>query len=712
MDRPGRHLFNVKTLTLLGVTSVLLLSLTTSAMAQQGAGAFTGVVTDNATGKALDGVVVLVKSPNMQQEQITATDASGYYRIVGLPPGTYSVQFDKEGYFPNARGSINLRSDTTLRVNSALAPAVGAADDVVITQRPVVDVGSSGTTTTLDSEMLKRVPLSAPGGKGSASRTFESVAEATPRREQRSLRRRRQRLHIAREPLLDRRHVGGQPRQGHRRHLPVDGVRAGGQRGQRRLHAGVRPGHGRHSERHHQVRLEQLPRPVFTFFSPGALEGDRKLVQQSAQPVAYATELSYVGDIGFDLGGPIIKDKLWFYTGFDVSNTAYNIKRGVFRTADRGSMATPDGTIETTPIFSQNYVADARTVQGMAKLTWSLNSDNRLTLAAYGTPTFSGGGAKFDGQNVTGGKYSIDPLTGNPESGGNGTFSSNAHQFVSTPIDATVKLNSQFLDKKLLLDVMFGTHYQKDSMRAADGSKAGDTSGLASLYNVNWRRNTPDPVTGRPNYHSISDFETFDGSQRCNEAGFDCLVSDYVSGAPRDLNEALYNRYHSSVIVSYLANFLGHHLIKVGDRRRVHQLQEHEVEPGVRRVRGRQPVRRRGALRHPHRSRHGVVHRPAGKEDVADDGGRLHPGQLERDGQGHGEPGLPLRHPVLLQHRGQRRPVAAQPVVAAPGSDLRPHPDRQGQDVRQLRPLLRERAARLCRRGAGGRAPGARRPRL
>ena len=72
---------------------------------------------------------------------------------------------------------------------------------------------------------------------------------------------------------------------------------------------------------------------------------------------------------------------------------------------------------------------------------------------------------------MTGGKYSIDPLTGHPESGGTGTFSSNAHQFVSTPIDASLKLNSQFLDKKLLLDVMVGTHYQKDSMRAADGSK-------------------------------------------------------------------------------------------------------------------------------------------------------------------------------------------------------------------------------------------------
>jgi hypothetical protein len=305
---------------------------------------------------------------------------------------------------------------------------------------------------------------------------------------------------------------------------------------------------------------------LFTFISPGFLEGSRAPVIRSAQPVAYSTELSYIGDVGGDLGGPIIKDKLWFYTGFDLSNTAYNIKRGIYRTANRGMMTE---AIEETPIYSQNYVADSRTLQGMAKLTWAVNPDNRLTVSAFGTPTFSGGGAKFDGQNTTGGRYSINPLTGFPESGGSGTFSSNAHQFVSTPVDASVKLNSQFLDKKLLLDVMAGTHYQVDSMRAVDGSRAGDTTGLASLYNVNWRRNNQVPVPGmpgttRPNYHSISDFETFPGSERCNDAGFDCLVSDYVSGAPRDLNDATYNRYHSSVIVSYLANFLGHHLIKAG----------------------------------------------------------------------------------------------------------------------------------------------------
>src|SRR4029453_10825790 len=122
-----------------------------------------------------------------------------------------------------------------------------------------------------------------------------------------------------------------------------------------------------------------------------------KLVQQSAQPVAYGTKLSYIGDVGFDLGGPIIKDKLWFYTGWDVSPTRYNINRSIFRTMGRDPMnpMNPDGVIEGTPIYSQDFIADARTLQGIAKLTWSINPDNRLTLSAYGTPTRSGGGAKF-----------------------------------------------------------------------------------------------------------------------------------------------------------------------------------------------------------------------------------------------------------------------------------------------------------------------------
>src|SRR5205814_6187468 len=107
-------------------------------------------------------------------------------------------------------------------------------------------------------------------------------------------------------------------------------------------------------------------------------------------------------------------------------------------------------TIDPTPIFGETYTADSRTINAMAKLTWSLNADNRLTLAAYGTPTSSGGGASFDGQNITPGRYAINPTTGAPEIGANGTYGSQAHQFISNPVDVSAKWNSEFLGKKLL----------------------------------------------------------------------------------------------------------------------------------------------------------------------------------------------------------------------------------------------------------------------
>jgi hypothetical protein len=64
--------------------------------------------------------------------------------------------------------------------------------------------------------------------------------------------------------------------------------------------------------------------------------------------------------------------------------------------------------------------------------------------------------------------------------------------------------------------------------------------------------------------HSITDFESFANSQRCAEQGASCKVDAYTTGAPYDLNDAIYRRYHNSIIVSYLASLWGHHLLKAG----------------------------------------------------------------------------------------------------------------------------------------------------
>ncbi len=64
---------------------------------------------------------------------------------------------------------------------------------------------------------------------------------------------------------------------------------------------------------------------MFGNIAPGALAGHAaRVVQQrghaSSAPRARPWNL---GDFGFDLGGPILKDKLWFYVGVAPSFTRF-----------------------------------------------------------------------------------------------------------------------------------------------------------------------------------------------------------------------------------------------------------------------------------------------------------------------------------------------------------------------------------------------------
>jgi hypothetical protein len=527
-----------------------------TARAQLGTGALTGIVVDNGTKKPLAGVLVSVTSPALQDMQTVFTDDSGLYRLPNLPPGAYYIRFDYEGYAPNEHSEIVVRPDVTLRINAGLAK--GSVEEVTVYFKPNVDVGSSTTSTSLDKETLKRVPVSAPGGKGSAARSFESVAELAP------------------GASGDLYGTGLNGASSPENHYAIDGLSVGnpakGTVGTQLstefveevnvVNNGYMPEFGRATGGVLNVVTKsgsnEFHGGVFSYFSPGALEGKRALVKQDATPVTYAPSLSYVGDVGLDLGGPVLKDKLWFYVAADVSNTRYNIDRGIHRAMN--------GTTLNESIYSQNYIADAHTIQGMAKLTWAINADNRLTLQFMGAPTTSGGGGGFNGNTVTSGKYGIDPITGIPEVGGtnspNGTYGATAHQFVSNPYDAILKWTSSFFNKRMVFNAMSGFHSEYESTRAADGSTALTTSGLGGYYAVVWRRNpTAAPTLG---YHSITDFETFPGSAACSASGFDCNVSDYTGGAPRDLSENNLNRYYGTLNASYLANFLGHHLIKVG----------------------------------------------------------------------------------------------------------------------------------------------------
>ncbi|AKJ05172.1 Ca-activated chloride channel family protein [Archangium gephyra] len=105
-----------------------------------------GTVMTTDTRKPIADVVVTATSPNLMGEQVVVTDAEGNYRIPQLPPGVYSLRFDKESYRPFLRGGIQVRLDRTVRVNVQMLPESFAEEMIVVTGNPSppLDFGAIG----------------------------------------------------------------------------------------------------------------------------------------------------------------------------------------------------------------------------------------------------------------------------------------------------------------------------------------------------------------------------------------------------------------------------------------------------------------------------------------------------------------------------------------------------------------------------------------
>jgi hypothetical protein len=132
---------------------------TASAAAQSLRGAVvTGTVADE-TGAALPGVSVTGRSPALQLPTITTvTSADGTYEFRDLPPGTYEFRFEISGFQVLTRNEIRLNAGFTARVDVALKVGQIEENVTVTGQSPVVDVASTTISTTVTQEVIAAIP--------------------------------------------------------------------------------------------------------------------------------------------------------------------------------------------------------------------------------------------------------------------------------------------------------------------------------------------------------------------------------------------------------------------------------------------------------------------------------------------------------------------------------------------------------------------------
>jgi outer membrane receptor protein involved in Fe transport len=521
-----------------------------------------GTIIDAQSRQPVPDVVVTATSPNLQGEQTVVSDAQGNYRIPQLPPGVYTLRFEKEQFRPYARADVQLRLNRTIRVNVELLPeSLGEVVEITGTP-PTIDVGSTTTGVNVDQEFIKRIAVARPGGKGGAARSFESLAELAPGAQNDNY---GVSINGATSP------ENGYVVDGLSTNDPAYGVNASPLsiefvQDVNIITGGYMPEFGRSTggviNAVTRSGSNEFHGSVFANWTPGTLEGDRKQVREEGTVITGLNELQNLGDFGATLGGPILKDKLWFFAGFAPSFTRYQHTRSLnalqIDTATNDYATDENGftVANLIPGSERQYYADSRSVQFMGKLTYLINQDHNVSFALNGTPSTTGGT----------GKLSLDPRTGLLP----GALTSRPGDFGLTEgnnntTSLGLKYAGAFMDKKVLVDANVGWFHQTASTLPADGSKLGSSSGLAGYSRMNYLLERPlTAFEGLPaGQEGACDPYTYtdaDGTHSLER----CPVTGYAVGGPGFMSDAKLDRYQINAKATYLLNAIGTHVLKAG----------------------------------------------------------------------------------------------------------------------------------------------------
>ena len=532
--------------------ALLLLALTPSVARAATTGNIEGVVTDQATGKKLAGVTVTVTSPALQGEQTEFTDEGGHYIITELPPGEYLVRF----YFANInveRPGVFVQADKTLAVNVGVPTQKAEVKIYRITEKaPTVDVGNTQLQTQVTSEFVRNTPVQ--------GRTYDSIMTVAPGAA----------AGTGERGIGKGASVSFSGGTGPENNFLIDGVNstnpAFGLLGTQMtlefvgeteiITGGYNAEYGRATGGIVNVITKsgsnQFHGDMWLYATP--LQLDPPLVARSGESIGGRTKTRYAFDFGFDLGGPLVKDKIWFYVGLSPSFTTLDTER-ILRTrlandvpagfsgAYRGDLETSsscpawlDKRFCTSPgyitqnlndAYTRHDQTDNRLYNWILKLNFQLNPNNSLVVQYIGSPQSSSGVQGIlngsDGQRL-------------------GSTFDNTH-------DALVHFVSKLADRRLQLDVIAGYHFEDAT---ATPTAAGQAPGV--LYAVNEPLIIFEPGVTPCTSQSPRAGVTFNP----------CSVLNYVDGGFGAVGHTISQRISASAAATYFARLGGTHALKLG----------------------------------------------------------------------------------------------------------------------------------------------------
>lgn len=139
-----------------------LLALPASALAQGGDSSIRGTVTDD-SGAVLPGVTVTASSPALIQAETVVTDSQGTFRLLNLPVGEFTIEASLSGFATSRQEGILVRASTNIAVDIAMAISSVQETITVTAETPMLEVTRPGNILTIEGEFQRDLPIQARG---------------------------------------------------------------------------------------------------------------------------------------------------------------------------------------------------------------------------------------------------------------------------------------------------------------------------------------------------------------------------------------------------------------------------------------------------------------------------------------------------------------------------------------------------------------------
>ncbi len=352
---------------LLVLVSILSLLVTGTVFAQSTtSGSLTGTVMD-ASGAAMPGVTVELSGAAMQGVRMAVTDGSGGYRFLNVPPGeSYKVTANLSGFAPVSKTIARVYLGQEANVDLTLRNAVSEAITVTA-EAPLVDVSKTTTGVNVTARQFESLPT---------QRSFQQLTTLAPG--------------VNMEMGNSRSNqLGNSPSVGAssapENNYIIDGLSTTDARygtsgtnltmnfveEVQVMTGGYSAEFGRSTGGVFNVITKSggnnLAGDIFGYLSDSSWSSDR--VNRYAKGTEFQADVVDSTDFGASLGGPIMRDRLWFFGAVNPSK----------KTTDIGGSSPLVGDSPTE--FEQDSFNYA------GKLTFAANANHNFIATAFGDPT-------------------------------------------------------------------------------------------------------------------------------------------------------------------------------------------------------------------------------------------------------------------------------------------------------------------------------------